>query len=137
MSSLYSLSLNLRLTFIFDRLPPQHMLDNGKQASQFFDCYVDSYGQKKTRLKSLEQYSRERSTQEQVGKQYFSHKTLPDIIRNAPLASSRHASSARHGQELERGRHCCFIFSIYLPTRRTFWQRRITEQHLSTSVKGF
>ncbi|KAF8518772.1 kinase-like domain-containing protein [Gautieria morchelliformis] len=83
-------------------LPPQHMLDLGKQASQFLDCYVDNYGHKKYRLKSLEQYSRERNTQEQVGKQYFSHKTLADIIRNAPLASSRHSSSVRHGQELER-----------------------------------
>lgn len=79
------------------------MLDHGKQVSQFFDCYMDTYGQKKYRLKPIEQYSRERNTQEQVGKQYFSHKTLPDIIRNAPLASSRHSSSARHGQELERG----------------------------------
>jgi len=96
----------------FDRLPPQHMLDNGKQVAQFFDCYVDSYGQKKYRLKSIEQYSRERNTQEQVGKQYFSHKTLPEIIRNAPLASSRHSSSARHGQELERGKHCFLFFGV-------------------------
>jgi dual specificity protein kinase YAK1 len=85
------------------------MIDIGKQTSQFLDYYVDNYGHKKYRLKSLEQYSRERNTQEQVGKQYFSHKTLPDIIRNAPLAASRHTSSARQGQELEKGKLFYFI----------------------------
>jgi len=79
------------------------MLENGKQTSQFFDRYVDAYGQTKYRLKSLEQYCRERNVQEQVGKQYFNHKTLPDIIRHAPLASSRSSSSSKQAQELERG----------------------------------
>lgn len=80
------------------------MLDHGKQVNQFFDRHIDAYGQVKYRLKSIEQYSRERNVQEQPGKQYFSHKTLPDIVRNAPMAPSRHASSAqRQAQEIERG----------------------------------
>lgn len=80
------------------------MLENGKQTNQFFDRFTDAYGQTRFRLKSIEQYSRERGTQEQVGKQYFTHKTLPDIIRHAPLASSKHGSSAKQ-QELERGKY--------------------------------
>ncbi|KAF8520413.1 kinase-like domain-containing protein [Hysterangium stoloniferum] len=83
-------------------LPPQQMLDHGKQVSQFFDRYVDTYGHAKYRLKSIEQYSRERNTQEQAGKQYFSHKTLPEIIRHAPLASSRQSSVHKQAQEVER-----------------------------------
>lgn len=80
------------------------MLDHGKQVNQFFDRHIDAYGQVKYRVKSIEQYSRERNVQEQPGKQYFSHKTLPDIVRNAPMAPSRHASSAqRQAQEIERG----------------------------------
>ncbi|KIJ49669.1 hypothetical protein M422DRAFT_161158 [Sphaerobolus stellatus SS14] len=93
-----------QITRIVDLLgiPPQHMLENGKQTSQFFDRYVDAYGQTKFRLKSIEQYSRERNTQEQPGKQYFNHKTLPEIIRHAPLASSRHSSSSKQAQEMDR-----------------------------------
>ncbi|GJJ06324.1 hypothetical protein Clacol_000515 [Clathrus columnatus] len=84
-------------------LPPQHMLDHGKQVNQFFDRHIDAYGQVKYRLKSIEQYSRERNTQEQPGKQYFSHKSLPEIVRNAPMAPSRHAASTqRQAQEIER-----------------------------------
>ena len=34
------------------------MLDMGKQTGQFFDSYPDHHGQKRYRLKSIEQYSR-------------------------------------------------------------------------------
>lgn len=70
-------------------LPPQHMLDSGKQTSQFFDSYVDTYGRKRYQLKSLEKYSREHNTNEQPGKKYFTHNTLPEIIKAAPIPAQR------------------------------------------------
>jgi dual specificity protein kinase YAK1 len=82
-------------------MPPQYMMDMGKQTSQFFDSYVDVYGHKKYRLKSIEQYSREHNTNEQPGKQYFKANSLPDIINTAPLPTFK--SSSRQGQELEKG----------------------------------
>jgi len=80
-------------------MPQQYMMDMGKQTSHFFDSYVDVYGHKKYRLKSIEQYSRERNTNEQPGKQYFKATTLPDIINQAPMPNFK---STRHGTEMEK-----------------------------------
>ncbi|KAG8969334.1 dual specificity protein kinase yak1 [Tulasnella sp. 419] len=66
-------------------IPPAHMLENGKQAGNFFVAYIDEYGRKRHRLKSIEQYSAEHNVNEQPGKKYFAHNTLGEIIRNAPL----------------------------------------------------
>ncbi|KAI6098990.1 kinase-like domain-containing protein [Pisolithus croceorrhizus] len=79
-------------------MPPTYMLDMGKQTKQFFDSYIDAYGQKKYRLKSLEQYSREHNTNEQPGKQYFKATTLPEIINTAPMPNFK----SRQGHEVEK-----------------------------------
>ena len=76
------------------------MLELGKQTNQFFDSYVDPYGQKKYKLKSIEQYSREHNAQEQPGKQYFKATTLPEIINSAPMPNFK---SSRHSYEMEKG----------------------------------
>lgn len=81
-------------------MPPTYMLDIGKQTKQFFDSYVDVYGQKKYRLKTLEQYSREHNTKEQPGKHYFKANTLPEIVNTAPMPTFK--SSARQGHEMEK-----------------------------------
>ncbi|KAI0031737.1 kinase-like domain-containing protein, partial [Vararia minispora EC-137] len=80
-------------------LPPSHMLEMGKQTTQFFDVMPDMYGRKKYRLKSLEQYSREHNTNEQPGKQYFKATTLPDIINQAPLPQFK---SGRQSAEMDK-----------------------------------
>ncbi|RPD59909.1 kinase-like protein [Lentinus tigrinus ALCF2SS1-6] len=81
-------------------MPPQYMLDMGKQTSQFFDSYIDHYGHKKYRLKSIEQYSREHNTNEQPGKQYFKANSLPEIIKQAPMPNFK--SSSKHANEVEK-----------------------------------
>jgi dual specificity protein kinase YAK1 len=81
-------------------MPPSYMLDIGKQTNQFFDSYVDHYGQKKYRLKTLEQYSREHNTNEQPGKQYFKANSLPEIIDTAPMPTFK--SSARQSHEMDK-----------------------------------
>ena len=78
------------------------MLDMGKQTNQFFDSYVDHYGNKKYRLKSIEQYSREHNTNEQPGKQYFKANSLPEIIKQAPMPNFK--ASSKHANEVEKGR---------------------------------
>ncbi|KAG8918549.1 dual specificity protein kinase yak1 [Tulasnella sp. 417] len=80
-------------------LPPNWMLEKGKQANNFFAWHPDEYGQRQYRLKSLDQYSREHGTNEQPGKKYFTHTTLPDIIRAAPMQKSSSKSPA----EIEKG----------------------------------
>jgi dual specificity protein kinase YAK1 len=94
-----------QVTFSSSSMPPQYMMDMGKQTSHFFDSYVDAYGHKKYRLKSIEQYSRERNANEQPGKQYFKATTLPDIINQAPMPNFK---SSRHGNEVEKGVYLMF-----------------------------
>ena len=84
------------------------MLDMGKLSGHFFDQYMDHFGQKKYKLKSIEQYSRERNTQEQPGKQYFKATTLPDIINSAPMPSFK--SSSKSGHEVEKGQLYLFTY---------------------------
>lgn len=109
-------SIVLKL-MVLNRLPPAHMLEHGKQTSQFFDSYIDGYGQKQYKLKSIEQYSREHNVQEQPGKQYFKANTLPEIINMAPMPPSRSSSSQNRpsSTEIERGRsEACPIASRFL-----------------------
>lgn len=82
------------------------MLNTGKQVHQFFDTYEvwnpqANQHEKRHRLKSIEQYSREHNTNEQPGKQYFKATSLPELINTAPLPQSK---SARSAHELEKGR---------------------------------
>ena len=86
------------------------MLDMGKQTGQFFDSFTDHYGQKKHKLKSLEQYSREHNTQEQPGKQYFKATTLPEIIQQAPMPLFKSGSRQQH--EIEKGTQLSLSLSI-------------------------
>ncbi|KAJ3514119.1 hypothetical protein NLJ89_g2567 [Agrocybe chaxingu] len=95
-----------QLTRIIEMLgmPPLSMLNTGKQTSQFFDSYEQwnnhtNQNEKRYRLKSIEQYSREHNTNEQPGKQYFKATTLPEIINTAPMPTSK---SSRQGHELEK-----------------------------------
>ncbi len=84
-------------------MPPAWMLSKGKQAGDFFSVYLDEYGQKQYRLKSIDQYSREHGKNEQPGKKYFTHNTLPEIIKNAPIQKS----SSRSGTDVEKGELRC------------------------------
>lgn len=96
------------------------MLDMGKQTKQFFDSYVDVFGHKKYRLKTLEQYSREHNSNEQPGKQYFKATMLPEIINTAPMPTFK--STTRQGHEMEKGaaRYHCYslIPMICIAARR-------------------
>ncbi|TFY67912.1 hypothetical protein EVJ58_g1337 [Rhodofomes roseus] len=89
--------------------PPQYMMDMGKQTGQFFDSYIDSFGQKQYKLKSIEQYSREHNTQEQPGKQYFKANSLPEIIQQAPMPSFKSGSRQAHEVEKEMNNRASFI----------------------------
>ncbi|KAF7376368.1 Protein kinase [Mycena sanguinolenta] len=95
-----------QLTRIIEMLgmPPQSMLNTGKQTAQFFDSYEvynphTNQNEKKYRLKSIEQYSREHNTNEQPGKQYFKATSLPEIINTAPMPQTK---TARQGHEVEK-----------------------------------
>ncbi|KAJ7496093.1 kinase-like domain-containing protein [Mycena galericulata] len=95
-----------QLTRIVEMLgmPPQSMLNMGKVTSQFFDTYEvynphTNQNEKKYRLKTIEQYSREQNTNEQPGKQYFKATSLPEIINTAPMPQSK---AARQGHEVEK-----------------------------------
>ncbi|KIK67246.1 hypothetical protein GYMLUDRAFT_156550 [Collybiopsis luxurians FD-317 M1] len=100
-------------------VPPLSMLNIGKQSSQFFDS-VDVWNphtgqnEKKWKLKSLEQYSRDHGTNEQPGKQYFKANSLPEIINTAPMPASKSSSpnanaTRQHEIEKEMNNRAAFI----------------------------
>lgn len=66
-------------------MPPEHMLENGKQTKHFFEVVTDDYGRRRWRLKTLERYSQEHKLQEQPSKKYFNATTLPEIIKQYPI----------------------------------------------------
>ncbi|SMR47064.1 unnamed protein product [Zymoseptoria tritici ST99CH_3D1] len=66
-------------------LPPNWMLETGKQSGEFFEKVHDEFGRRTYRLKSMEQYAREHGTKEQPSKKYFQQTRLPDIIRAYPM----------------------------------------------------
>ncbi|CAG8571761.1 13206_t:CDS:2, partial [Ambispora leptoticha] len=66
-------------------VPPPYMIEVGKTAHDYFERYTNEHGQKKYRLKSMEQYMREHNCVEQPSKKYFSATTLPEIIQGYPI----------------------------------------------------
>ncbi|KAF9971404.1 dual specificity protein kinase yak1 [Actinomortierella ambigua] len=77
-------------------MPPTYMLEIGKTAREYFEVVRPSgssgiHGsgpggtQRKYRLKSMEQYSREHRVVEQPSKRYFQVTSLPDIIMTYPM----------------------------------------------------
>ncbi|CAG8540843.1 11426_t:CDS:10 [Ambispora gerdemannii] len=66
-------------------VPPPYMIEVGKTAHEYFERYTNEHGQKKYRLKSMEQYMREHNCVEQPSKKYFSATTLPEIIQSYPI----------------------------------------------------
>ena len=80
-------------------LPPNWMLEVGKQSGEFFEKVQDEFGRRSYRLKSMEQYSREHGTKEQPSKKYFTATRLPDIIRNYPMPRKGMKQS-----EMDRGK---------------------------------
>lgn len=104
-----------QLTRIIEMLgmPPQSMLNLGKQTNQFFDSFETwnnqtSQNEKHYRLKSIDQYSREHNTNEQPGKQYFKATSLPEIINTAPLPQNK-SSRSNHEMEKELNHRAAFI----------------------------
>lgn len=92
-------------------MPPLSMLNTGKQVNQFFDTYEvwnshTNQNERKYKMKTMEQYSREHGTNEQPGKQYFKATTLQDIINTAPIPQVK--SSRSSGNEVEKGKVLMF-----------------------------
>lgn len=100
------------------------MLNTGKQSAQFFDSYEVynphlNQNEKKYRLKSIEQYSREHNTNEQPGKQYFKATSLPEIINTAPMPTSK---SSRQNHELETQKGMVLHISTVFLTLKIYSQ---------------
>lgn len=76
-----------QLSRIIDTLgnPPNWMVEMGKTSAQFMEKYVDEYGRKQFRIKSIEKFSAEFKADEQPSKQYFPSTKLDEIIMNYPF----------------------------------------------------
>ncbi|KAI9144308.1 kinase-like domain-containing protein, partial [Paraphysoderma sedebokerense] len=84
-------------------LPPAYMLEVGKTAHEFFEKTTDENGKSKFRLKSMEQYSKERNVNEQPSKKYFSATKLHEIIMQYPVMPKR-LGKAEQEKEMQNRR---------------------------------
>lgn len=107
-------------------LPPNWMLEVGKQSNEFFEKIHDEFGRRAWRLKSMEVYSREHGTKEQPSKKYFSATRLPDIIRSYPMPRK-----GMKPNEIERGEFVCWKLGVTSSTDT--WQKWPTAKHSSIS----
>lgn len=105
-------------------LPPNWMLEVGKQSGEFYEKVHDEFGRRTYRLKSMEQYSREHGTKEQPSKKYFSATRLPDIIRNYPMPRK-----GMKQNEVERGKS---IANLIIKTSANIIQKWPTGKHSLT-----
>jgi dual specificity protein kinase YAK1 len=76
------------------------MIEMGKNSENYFNGYTDEHGQKRYRLKTIDEYKLEQSKDEQPSKCYFTGTTLPEIISSYPM--SRRASFTI--KEMARGK---------------------------------
>ena len=88
-------------------LPPNWMLEMGKQSMEFFEKSHDEYGRRNYRLKTMEQYSREHNSKEQPSKKYFQATTLPEIIKGYALPRKNMKPA-----EIERGKYCSWLIIV-------------------------
>jgi len=79
-------------------LPPNWMLEVGKQSGEFFEKVHDDFGRRTYKLKPMEQYAREHGSKEQPSKKYFQQTKLDDIIRSYPMPRK-----GMKPNEMERG----------------------------------
>ncbi|WFD44915.1 dual-specificity kinase [Malassezia psittaci] len=93
-------------------LPPQYMLDAGRQTNEFFNVHSDAIGRTSYAIKPLDQYSREHRVQEQASKQYFPGTTLPEIIRLAPITRRSGRSADTEKEMANRAAFTDFVAGL-------------------------
>jgi serine/threonine protein kinase len=90
-------------------LPPQHMLEMGKETGTYFDRVSTPSGGRAHVLKTRERYAFETGRAEPPPKKYFATTTFPEIILSYPMrgaAAGREPASAE--RELELVNRRCF-----------------------------
>ena len=113
-------------------VPPDFMVQNGKQAAQFFEPRYDVYGQPAGfGLKSMERYAAERGVTEQPSKKYFAHTALPDIVRTYPSARKNQKPA-----DLEKGASARARIALTSHKRRIVaWRSSTLSAACSTSTQ--
>uniref|UniRef100_V5GM75 Protein kinase n=2 Tax=Kalmanozyma brasiliensis (strain GHG001) TaxID=1365824 RepID=V5GM75_KALBG len=110
-------------------LPPQWMLDNGKQTQEFFSVFTDEYGRKSYRLKSIEQYSKEHNVQEQPSKKYFKATTLPDIVKTYPMSRKSGKSADVQKEMANRSSFIDFVTGLLNMNPHERWTPQQAKLH--------
>ena len=94
-------------------MPPNYMIENGKNSSKFFEkSGLDSSRASRYLLKSMEAYCKEFNLEEKPSKRYFQQDTLKDIIMQYPFRKKNVTS-----KDLEKGKildgYYSFDYNIY------------------------
>ncbi|KAK9373390.1 kinase-like domain-containing protein [Lipomyces chichibuensis] len=109
-------------------LPPQWMIEAGKQAAEYFEQVIGPYG-KAYRLKSVEKYSQEHKVMEQPSKKYFASTHLADIITTYPMFKCNMKPDEVEREKVNRMAFIDFVQGLLNFDPRKRWTPQQAKEH--------
>ncbi|KAK9331413.1 kinase-like domain-containing protein [Lipomyces starkeyi] len=110
-------------------LPPQWMIETGKQAPEYFEQVIGPYGKKAYRLKSVEKYSQEHKVMEQPSKKYFASTHLADIITTYPIPKCNMKPNEVQREQVNRMAFIDFVQGLLNFDPRKRWTPQQAKEH--------
>jgi dual specificity protein kinase YAK1 len=107
---------------------PGHLLRNGKHVDKFFVSQQDASGATKFRLRTPEEYTEVTGLKASRGKQYFTHKSLADIINAYPFKTGL-TSEELLREKGNREAFTDFLLGIMDVDPLTRWTPRQAQMH--------
>ncbi|KAK9492364.1 kinase-like domain-containing protein [Lipomyces doorenjongii] len=118
-------------------LPPQWMIETGKQAPQYFEQMIGPSFQKAYRLKSVEKYSQEHKVMQQPSKKYFASTHLADIITTYPIPKCSMKPDEVEREQVSRMAFIDFVQGLlnFDPHKR--WTPQQAKEHPFITIERF
>ncbi|KAK9427581.1 kinase-like domain-containing protein [Lipomyces doorenjongii] len=110
-------------------LPPQWMIETGKQAPQYFEQLIGPSFQKAYRLKSVEKYSQEHRVMQQPSKKYFASTHLADIITTYPIPKCSMKPDEVEREQVSRMAFIDFVQGLLNFDPRKRWTPQQAKEH--------
>ncbi|KAJ1980407.1 dual specificity protein kinase yak1 [Dimargaris verticillata] len=128
-----------QLSRIVDMLgcPPVAMLEAGMQAGHYFERCFDTPRERRYRLKSIEQYSRETNREERPSKRYVRGRSLDEVIHLYPMSKRMRSHAALDQERTQRNCLIDFIKGLLTLNPAARWTPQQARLHPFITGKPF
>ncbi|KAJ1982114.1 dual specificity protein kinase yak1 [Dimargaris xerosporica] len=128
-----------QLSRIVDMLgyPPVAMLEAGMQAGHYFERCFDNSRERRYRLKSMEQYSRETNREERPSKRYVRGRSLDEVIHLYPMPKRMRSHAALEQERTQRDCLIDFIKGLLTLNPAARWTPQQARLHPFITGKPF